>query len=79
MRNQISRSSSLLIPTLVCMSLLAACQDGPPRDDAARGDEPVAGGTAVVAIPDEPDVLNSLVRTSAVAGMVRSLLETALV
>jgi peptide/nickel transport system substrate-binding protein len=79
MRNQISRSLSLLIPTLVCTSLLAACQDGPPRDDAAGDDQPVAGGTAVVAIPDEPDVLNSLVRTSAVAGMVLSLLETALV
>ena len=42
------------------------------------GGQPVPGGTAVVALANEPDVLNSLVRTSAVAGMVLSLLQASL-
>ncbi len=39
---------------------------------------PTPGGTAVIALPDEPDLLNSLVRTSAVAGMVLALLQASL-
>lgn len=39
---------------------------------------PVRGGTAVIALSDEPDVLNSLIRTSSVAGMVLALLQASL-
>lgn len=52
------------------------------RDDGrttSHGDQPVPGGTAVVALADEPDVLNPLVRTSSVAGMVLSLMGSSLV
>jgi peptide/nickel transport system substrate-binding protein len=73
-----SMGSVLLV--LLALLSLAACQDRrSDRDGAAAADEqPVAGGTAVVAIADEPDVLNSLVRTSAVAGTVLSLISTGL-
>lgn len=46
------------------------------ENDSGR---PVFGGTAVIALPDEPDVLNSLTRTSAVAGMVLALVQASLV
>jgi peptide/nickel transport system substrate-binding protein len=47
--------------------------------DPDPGDEPTRGGTAVIAIADEPDVLNSLTRSSAIAGLVLSLLQVGLV
>jgi peptide/nickel transport system substrate-binding protein len=66
----------------LALATLAGCGDGEDRvaDGGAAGDAtaPVAGGTAVVAIGDEPDVLNALVRTSAVAGSVLSLLQASL-
>ncbi len=45
-------------------------------DEVSAG--PVRGGTAVVAVASEPDVLNALVRTSAVAGTVLSLVRASL-
>jgi len=59
---------------------LVACQDRSPQRDAPtdRVSGRVPGGTAVVALPDEPDVLNSLTRTSAVSGLVLSLLQAGL-
>jgi peptide/nickel transport system substrate-binding protein len=70
-------SGSLLL-AIVGGALLGGC--GERKPPPAEGDAlaPSAGGTAVVAIADEPDVLNSLVRTSAVAGMVLSLVQAGL-
>ncbi len=63
----------------LAVSLLVASGCG--RDDRSPSDAvvtPTPGGTAVVAVADEPDLLNSLVRTSAVSGMVLSLVEASL-
>ncbi len=67
---------------LVALLALGGCQgrddhhEAPPsgRVDA----QPVAGGTAVIALADEPDVMNSLIRSSAVAGQVLSLVQAGL-
>ncbi|HOX26554.1 MAG TPA: ABC transporter substrate-binding protein [Candidatus Krumholzibacteria bacterium] len=64
----------------VVLGMVAGCQGdapqpAPPADATAA---PSRGGTVVVALPDEPDVLNSLIRTSAVAGSVLSLLQAGL-
>lgn len=48
------------------------------RQPAPGGGEPVAGGTAVIALGSDPDVLNSLIRRSAAAGQVLDLLQDAL-
>jgi len=67
-----------IMPLLCCLAvLLGGCGKSEPDAQVERG-VPVAGGTAVVAVADEPDVLNSLIRTSAVAGMVLSLVEASL-
>jgi len=60
-------------------ALALLCLRPPPRPlvDAEHAG-PVRGGTAVIALADEPDVLNSLVRTSAVAGMVLALVQASL-
>lgn len=70
-----------MILMLVVLGFLAASGCGSRQDSASESDpgEPVPGGTAVVALASEPDVLNSLVRTSAAAGMVLSLLQSSLV
>lgn len=47
-------------------------------DRSAAEPTPQAGGMVVIAIPSEPDVLNSLTRTTAVAGQVLSLLQAGL-
>ncbi len=68
---------------MVCLlvgALLVAAGCG-RRDDARdRGREgtPQPGGTVVIGIGNEPDVLNSLTRTSAVAGQVLSLMQAGL-
>jgi peptide/nickel transport system substrate-binding protein len=62
----------------VMVLMLAGCQQERSATVDEATDQPVDGGTAVVALADEPDVLNSLVRTSAVAGTVLSLLQDAL-
>ena len=46
--------------------------------DRRRDAQPQAGGTVVIGIGSEPDVLNSLTRTSAVAGQVLSLMQAGL-
>ncbi len=69
----------LLLLVASLLSCTVGCGD---RGDRTAADQPpatpVAGGTAVVAISDEPDVLNALVRTSAVAGSVLSQLRATL-
>jgi len=79
------RPSLLVSALLVCVSGAAifGCGGQDHEQDAARATgaslAPSPGGMAVVAIADEPDVLNSLVRTTAVAGMVLSLVQAGLV
>ena len=58
--------------------VVSGCGGKVSEEVGARDVQPVAGGTAVVALAAEPDVLNSLIRTSAVAGMVLSLLQAPL-
>jgi len=70
----------MVLPLLVALVMVAGC--GSDRGDRADGEpaagDPVAGGTAVIAIAGEPDVLNPITRTSAVAGMVLDLVSTGL-
>ena len=69
----------LLVFGLALACLLTSCGDGGRDGGGTAGAGPRPGGTAVVAVASEPDVLNSLVRTSAVAGMTLSLMQCALV
>lgn len=55
-----------LLPCAGCGGRGAGGEAGPP----AVGGGPVAGGTAVVALAADPDVLNPLLSTSAIAGLV---------
>ncbi len=55
---------------------IAGCQTDNGRDEpepAAPPTQPFAGGTAVIALPSEPDVLNPLIRTSAYAGQILAM------
>jgi len=70
-----------MICVLAALTLLAGCRDDGPGDASGEMSTPagpVRGGTAVISLPSEPDVLNSLIRTSAVAGQVLSLLQAGL-
>lgn len=67
------RVAALALAAAAALSLAmtgAGCarREGPPP--ATRDHEPRAGGTAVVALASEPDVLNPLLSTSASAGLV---------
>jgi peptide/nickel transport system substrate-binding protein len=58
---------------LALAALVTGCSERQPdrgQADAAPSSEPVAGGTAVVALASEPDGLNPLVFASASAGLV---------
>ncbi len=66
-----------LVGLLSGLMLSGLMLSGCGKDEADRGDnadtgsvEPVAGGTAVIAIASEPDALNPLVYSTAVAGIV---------
>jgi peptide/nickel transport system substrate-binding protein len=61
------------------LGLTVGCQDDrdSPREPAAAR-EPRAGGTAVIAFPAEPDVLNSLIYASAYTGQILALLQDGL-
>ncbi|MEZ4389316.1 MAG: ABC transporter substrate-binding protein [Candidatus Krumholzibacteriia bacterium] len=72
------RRGIALAAMLAVLTTVGACGRAERRPDQAA-ETPVPGGTAVVAVADEPDVLNSLVRTSAVAGTVLSLIEASLI
>ena len=59
--------AAALLPLLA----LAACgDDGGQRQSGAADGRPTPGGTAVVALGGDPDVLNPLIRTTTVAGTV---------
>jgi len=68
------RATGLL---LACLAAAGCGRDAPPR--GGHDAEPAAGGTAVVAFPADPDVLNPLLYTSAHAGQVLDLMGDALV
>ncbi len=63
-----------LLPA-IGVGLLVQCQPadkGPAREGEQ---EPVPGGTVVIAFPAEPDVLNSLIRNSSYSGQILALLQ----
>jgi len=66
--------SRLILGFLVAGSIcLGGCGEGTDRKGAAppdSGSGPVAGGTAVVALSSDPDVLNPLIHSSTNAGIV---------
>jgi len=73
----------VLVTVLLAMllALLTGCDSGDQRtttQDADTDLQPEAGGMAIVALPSQPDVLNPLIRTSSVAGMIISLLQASL-
>lgn len=70
---------SSLFWIVVCCGLIAGCAADDPHHDAVASDEPVAGGTAVIALSSDPDGLNPLTRTTSAAGVVLDLVSTGLV
>ncbi len=74
-----SPAVALLLVALTVLAVLPiGCgREAKPRPGAA--DEPTAGGTAVIAFPADPDVLNPLLYTSAHAGQILDLLGDGLV
>jgi len=78
----------LLLPVVACWFAVAAsvlltgCQSesseaGKQLTGAGKNQQPVPGGTVVIAFPAEPDVMNSLIRVSSYSGQVLSLLQDA--
>jgi peptide/nickel transport system substrate-binding protein len=55
------------------------CGRGDGKGDGGSADDSRRGGTAVIALPAEPDVLNSLIRSSAFSGRVLALIQDGLV
>ncbi len=68
----------LLVGLLLLVGVVTGCGDGQRETTATDTASPSVGGTAIVALADEPDVLNSLIRTTAVAGTVLSLVQASL-
>ncbi len=66
------RAEALRAGAVALMALLAAAQLAGcgRRDSGDAAADPVAGGTAVVALASEPDILNPLLYASATAGQV---------
>lgn len=61
---------------VVWLAAGAGCQQQEDTSDDGRPLAPQAGGTVVIAFPAEPDVLNSLIRSSAYSGQIVTLLES---
>ena len=70
----------LFIALLFCGAKYWRQVAAPPSAVPSTADPaiPVAGGMAVIALADEPDMLNSLIRTTSVAGMILALLQASL-
>ncbi|RKZ19218.1 hypothetical protein DRQ50_02560, partial [bacterium] len=66
------RIFATMLPLLVlALTGLAGCgADAPAEDGAAPGGDERRGGTAIIAMKEDPDVLNPLIRLSATAGRV---------
>ncbi len=65
----------LILLAMLSIGLLSGCgQDDtpPPTAEGPSSTQPVAGGTAVIALSGEPDALNPLVFSTATAGVVFS-------
>lgn len=74
-----NRPGRIVLPLLFMLVLLSGCGDADPdRRDAGDAAAPVPGGTAVIAFPAEPDVLNPLLYASAYSGMIMVLLNDGL-
>lgn len=76
-RGQLRSRDRVAVALLVCMALAAAAGCGRPADRTGdgggggrEGGSPVSGGTAVVALAADPDVLNPLLYSSTIAGLV---------
>ncbi len=63
---------------IVVLMLGGGCGDRDASRPREHDEKPVPGGTVVIGIGSEPDVLNSLTRTTAVAGQVLSLMQAGL-
>lgn len=77
------RPRRMLRGGVLLLWILAATGCGPERDSARSGPReetggPQPGGTAVIALAADPDVLNSLIRSSSYAGMVLAELQDGL-
>lgn len=70
---------ALLLPPLLAACLLGCGRDGGGDAAAVDAAAPVPGGTAIIAFPAEPDVLNPLLYTSAYSGMIMVMLNDGLV
>lgn len=82
-RRTIPKFSWIWIPWVIILLGLTACGQDKTEKAASlrtpdRGAVPDTGGTAVVALAGDPDVLNSLIRRSASAGMILDLLQDSL-
>jgi peptide/nickel transport system substrate-binding protein len=76
---KLGRAVQRLWPGLFGLLILGAgCQREQATADSQAA-TPVPGGTAVVLLAAEPDVLNPLIRTSAYAGQVLGIIEASLV
>lgn len=68
------RTGFLATTLSLALALTTGCTRDRPQGSAATGsaDSPVSGGTAVVALAADPDVLNPLLSTSTIAGLVNA-------
>jgi len=68
------------LAVMLCLWLIGGCGEGTDQSTADNppGDAPDPGGTAVIALDGDPDVLNSLIRRSAHAGQILSVTQTSL-
>ncbi len=73
------RCSFILLGLLFLILVLGGCSRQKQSDPGPTSESPVPGGTVVIAFPAEPDVLNSLIRSSAYSGRVLSAMQDALV
>lgn len=69
----------LLVTMVLGLGAISGCGGEPDPPAASPSTEgPLPGGTAVIALSGEPDVLNSLIRSSSYAGMVLAEMQDAL-
>lgn len=77
LRTMVLVTALLAVP----LALMNGCDSGSQRtttQDTDPASKPETGGMAIIALPSQPDVLNPLIRTSSVAGMIISLVQASL-